>query len=133
MSDPDATVPPPLRHLCLVDGSGYIFRAFFAIKTPMTRPDGTPVGTARLAHDADEARVAVVSQHLAPEARGRGVGRVLLEALADEARAHGFTQLRAFVKATNDASARAFVATGYARVAEATIEGAPALHFERAL
>jgi DNA polymerase-1 len=44
MSDPDATVPPPLRHLCLVDGSGYIFRAFFAIKTPMTRPDGTPVG-----------------------------------------------------------------------------------------
>jgi DNA polymerase-1 len=34
----------PVRHLCLIDGSGYIFRAFFAIKTPMTRPDGTPVG-----------------------------------------------------------------------------------------
>ncbi len=44
MSDPDATAAPPLRHLCLIDGSGYIFRAFFAIKTPMTRPDGTPVG-----------------------------------------------------------------------------------------
>ena len=46
-----ATEPPapplehaPPRHLCLIDGSGYIFRAFFAIKTPMTRPDGTPVG-----------------------------------------------------------------------------------------
>ena len=29
--------------LCLVDGSGYIFRAFYALP-PMTRPDGTPVG-----------------------------------------------------------------------------------------
>ncbi len=31
-----------LRHLCLVDGSGFIFRAFHALP-PMTRPDGTPV------------------------------------------------------------------------------------------
>ena len=31
-----------LEHIYLVDGSGYIFRAFFAIP-PMTRPDGTPV------------------------------------------------------------------------------------------
>jgi len=30
------------RHVCLVDGSGYIFRAFFALP-PMNRPDGTPV------------------------------------------------------------------------------------------
>jgi len=30
------------RRLVLVDGSGYIFRAFFALP-PMTRPDGTPV------------------------------------------------------------------------------------------
>ena len=29
-------------HLVLVDGSGYIFRAFHALP-PMTRPDGTPV------------------------------------------------------------------------------------------
>ena len=35
---------PPLKHLFLVDGSGYIFRAYYALKTPMTRPDGTPVG-----------------------------------------------------------------------------------------
>jgi DNA polymerase-1 len=32
----------PIRHLYLVDGSGYIFRAYFALP-PMTRPDGTPV------------------------------------------------------------------------------------------
>lgn len=31
------------KTLCLVDGSGYIFRAFYALP-PMTRPDGTPVG-----------------------------------------------------------------------------------------
>lgn len=30
------------RTICLVDGSGYIFRAFYAL-LPMTRPDGTPV------------------------------------------------------------------------------------------
>ena len=30
-------------HLYLIDGSGYIFRAFFALP-PMTRSDGTPVG-----------------------------------------------------------------------------------------
>ena len=29
-------------HLVLVDGSGFIFRAFHALP-PMTRPDGTPV------------------------------------------------------------------------------------------
>ncbi|MBV8534128.1 MAG: hypothetical protein JO128_00965, partial [Alphaproteobacteria bacterium] len=31
------------KTLCLVDGSGYIFRAFHALP-PLTRPDGTPVG-----------------------------------------------------------------------------------------
>src|SRR3954452_23292940 len=34
-------VPQPL-HLVLIDGSGFIFRAFHALP-PMTRPDGTPV------------------------------------------------------------------------------------------
>ncbi len=32
----------PFNHIFLIDGSGYIFRAFFGIP-PMTRPDGTPV------------------------------------------------------------------------------------------
>src|SRR5579864_5125580 len=35
----DAT---PIRHLYLVDGSGYLFRAFHALP-PMNRPDGTPI------------------------------------------------------------------------------------------
>jgi len=36
---PEAT---PIRHLYLVDGSGYLFRAYHALP-PMSRPDGTPV------------------------------------------------------------------------------------------
>ena len=32
----------PLRNLYLIDGSGYIFRAYHALP-PMSRPDGTPV------------------------------------------------------------------------------------------
>lgn len=46
---PGAALPASLggmtdqaKRLVLVDGSGYIFRAFFALP-PMTRPDGTPV------------------------------------------------------------------------------------------
>jgi DNA polymerase I len=47
VSDRDENVPavtPPTGkpHLVLVDGSGFIFRAFHALP-PMTRPDGTPV------------------------------------------------------------------------------------------
>src|SRR3954471_3870725 len=38
----DDVPPTPAKRLVLVDGSGYIFRAFFALP-PMTRPDGTPV------------------------------------------------------------------------------------------
>ncbi|MBM3644377.1 MAG: DNA polymerase I [Alphaproteobacteria bacterium] len=37
-----AVVDKPMRHLFLIDGSGYIFRAYFALP-PMNRPDGTPV------------------------------------------------------------------------------------------
>lgn len=58
----------PTRHVCLVDGSGYIFRAFFAIKTPMTRADGTPVGAVfgfcsmlwKLLQDQDCDHIAVI-------------------------------------------------------------------------
>ncbi len=32
----------PIRHLYLIDGSGYIFRAYHALP-PLNRPDGTPV------------------------------------------------------------------------------------------
>jgi DNA polymerase-1 len=39
---PAAADDKPLKHLWLVDGSGYLFRAYHALP-PMSRPDGTPV------------------------------------------------------------------------------------------
>ena len=56
-----------IRHLYLVDGSGYIFRAYFALP-PMTRPDGTPVNAVygftnmliKLLADTDADAVAVI-------------------------------------------------------------------------
>jgi DNA polymerase-1 len=55
------------RHVYLVDGSGYIFRAFHALP-PMTRPDGTPVNAVygftnmmlKLLSDTDADCVAVI-------------------------------------------------------------------------
>ncbi|MCY4503930.1 MAG: DNA polymerase I, partial [Alphaproteobacteria bacterium] len=55
------------RHVFLVDGSGYIFRAFHGLP-PMTRPDGTPVNAVygfttmlmKLVEDTDADRIAVV-------------------------------------------------------------------------
>ena len=38
--------PAAQRHVYLIDGSGFIFRAFYAIP-PMNRPDGTPVNAVR--------------------------------------------------------------------------------------
>jgi DNA polymerase-1 len=40
---PAAASAAKMKHLCLVDGSGYIFRAYHALP-PLSRPDGTPVG-----------------------------------------------------------------------------------------
>ena len=61
----DAGVPP--QHLILIDGSGFIFRAFHALP-PMTRPDGTPVNAvfgftnmlARLLKDHVGTHIAVI-------------------------------------------------------------------------
>jgi len=55
------------RHLFLIDGSGYIFRAFHALP-PLTRPDGTPVGAVygftqmlmKLIEDTDADAIAVI-------------------------------------------------------------------------
>ena len=40
---PKNDAKPPAKHLYLIDGSGYIFRAFFALP-PLTDPEGVPVG-----------------------------------------------------------------------------------------
>ena len=56
-----------MQHVFLVDGSGFIFRAFHALP-PMTRADGTPVNAVygfctmlmRLLEDTDADRIAVI-------------------------------------------------------------------------
>lgn len=61
---------PTSKCLVLVDGSGYIFRAFFALP-PMTRPDGTPVNAVfgfanmlfRLMQDRPQDDIVVVFDH----------------------------------------------------------------------
>jgi DNA polymerase I len=70
MSTPDPALAPalqPLRRIHLVDGSGYIFRAYHALP-PMTRPDGTPTNAVfgftnmilKLVADTDTDAVVVV-------------------------------------------------------------------------
>jgi DNA polymerase-1 len=56
-----------LKHLFLVDGSGFIFRAFHAVR-PLTRPDGTPVNAVygftqmllKLVGDSEADHIAVI-------------------------------------------------------------------------
>jgi DNA polymerase-1 len=63
---PEDTKPPP-PHLVLIDGSGFIFRAFHALP-PMTRPDGVPVNAvfgftnmlAKLLKDHEGTHIAVI-------------------------------------------------------------------------
>ncbi|MDX1485281.1 MAG: 5'-3' exonuclease H3TH domain-containing protein, partial [Alphaproteobacteria bacterium] len=56
------------RHLFLVDGSGYIFRAYYALRTNLTRSDGTPTNAVfgfcnmlmKLLDDTDADYIAVI-------------------------------------------------------------------------
>jgi DNA polymerase-1 len=71
MSQPAAAAPAslaePKPRLVLIDGSGYIFRAFFALP-PLTSPEGTPVGAVfgfcnmlfKLAQERPDERLVVV-------------------------------------------------------------------------
>ena len=65
-----------ITHLCLVDGSGFIFRAFYSLP-PLTRPDGTPVNAVlgfcnmlyRLARDTECDGLAVLFDTAQPTFR----------------------------------------------------------------
>ena len=62
--------------------------------------DGAPVGIARLARDGELADVACA---VADDWQSRGVGTVLMEQLAADARAAGIVHLRASMRAENGA------------------------------
>ena len=68
----------PPKHVYLIDGSGFIFRAYHALP-PLTRPDGTPVGAVlgftnmllKLLQDTDADHIAVVFDSAATTFRNR--------------------------------------------------------------
>ena len=86
-------------------------------------------GLVRLQVDPARPGFAEVGINVAPEARGRGVGRQALVALVSQARALGLVQLLASIRPSNPASIRAFEAVGYRRIADSEIDGQPALRF----
>ena len=97
------------KRLVLVDGSGYIFRAFFALP-PMTRPDGTPIH----AH----ARVTAYVNLQKPEARGIHMSRLYLlvdRLLGSEVLTPCSVRkvLREFVDSHTDLSSRALLRVAF--------------------
>jgi RimJ/RimL family protein N-acetyltransferase len=86
-----------------------------------TDREGNAVGTGRL--DYRGQGLAEVNLTVAPEWRGRGFAGEIINALAVEARALGWTRLTARVKLSNGPSLRAFLAAGFA--------SDECIHFER--
>ena len=85
-------LPRELKELARVDGDHHVLVAVV---------DGDPIGIARLVRDGEVADVAFA---VVDEWQQRGVGGVLLERLACDARAAGIEELRATMHADNSAS-----------------------------
>jgi phosphinothricin acetyltransferase len=84
-----------------------------------TDPDGRVLGFARLNHFSDRCVYAGVGDHaiyVHRDARGRGVGRRLLDALCAEAEQRGFYKVTSRVFATNAASRAMHRAAGFREV-----------------
>jgi GNAT superfamily N-acetyltransferase len=85
-------LPAELELLARVDGNHHVLVAWL---------DGEPVGIARLVRDGSSAEVAFA---VVDELQGNGVGTVLTQRLAEDARAAGIETLRATMHAENGAS-----------------------------
>jgi N-acetylglutamate synthase-like GNAT family acetyltransferase len=85
-------LPSDLEQLARIDANRH---ALVAVA------DGEPIGIARLVRDGDTAEVAFA---VADEWQGRGVGTVLVDRLAADARAAGIRQLVATVSGSNPSS-----------------------------
>jgi GNAT superfamily N-acetyltransferase len=85
-------LPGELEQLARVDGDHHVLVAWLA---------GEPVGIARLVRDGVAADVAFA---VVDDLQGNGVGTVLSQRLAEDARAAGIETLRATISAENDAS-----------------------------
>jgi len=85
-------LPAELKQLARVDGDHHVLVAWL---------DGDPVGIARLVRDGSVADVAFA---VVDDLQGNGVGTVLSQRLAEDARAAGIETLRATLSAENGAS-----------------------------
>jgi GNAT superfamily N-acetyltransferase len=96
--------------------------------------DGTPLGCGALRGLGDGV-VELKRMYTVPAARGRGVGRAVLTALEDEARARGFTLARLETGDRLPEAHRLYVRAGYAPIPcwGAYASSAISLCFERAL
>jgi DNA polymerase-1 len=60
-----------MKHVFLIDGSGFLFRAYFGVKAEMSRPDGTPTNAVygftqmlmKLVEDTTADHIAVIFDH----------------------------------------------------------------------
>ncbi|WP_108257704.1 GNAT family N-acetyltransferase [Mangrovicoccus ximenensis] len=87
---------------------------------------GTPGGSILCMGEGEEARLRFF--YVAPEARGHGVGRMLLRQLIDHARDQGFEQVILSTHAEQEAACRL-----YARAGFACIDSAPSHTWGRKL
>jgi GNAT superfamily N-acetyltransferase len=103
-------VPPPLaRRLAWAVETGDI-----EVLAARTEPEGRSVGVAllafRLSVSAGASFASIEDLYVSPEARGRGTGRALLEAVEERCRAHGVSYVEV---QTDDAAAPLYRALGY--------------------
>jgi ribosomal protein S18 acetylase RimI-like enzyme len=81
--------------------------------------DGTIVGTSTgAAYDAEPGVAHVYAMWVAPDARGAGVGRALLDAVAAWAHDRGLERLVLSVTSTNDGARRFYEACGFVDTGE---------------
>ena len=90
MAETDSAAKNSRSHFYLVDGSGFIFRAFHALP-PMSRPDGTPTNAVfGFSEEQVEHARRVIAAWDSAESQGKGVavldGKLVETMHVDEAR-----------------------------------------------
>ncbi|PZR56944.1 MAG: hypothetical protein DLM53_01105 [Candidatus Eremiobacter antarcticus] len=105
-------------HAFVAGGEGSIVEAVFLAEDDARKPVGFVELALRGFSDGCESRPVphVEGWYVEPVARGRGVGRRLMEAVEAWARNHGFKELASDTELHNDASLRAHESCGFQEV-----------------
>ncbi len=77
--------------------------------------DGTPLGCGGLRR-LDDATAEIKRMYVPPQGRGRGVGASILQALEEQARAHGITALKLETGPQQPDAIRLYARHGYVRI-----------------